>query len=112
MARKLVKKKKVTTKKAEVEFCEGDIVIIESLKFTELRHGTNTSMTKMVGKEYSVKSIDMHHSGKYPVVHMNNDTGGRWSFAPPDLILVRKFSDITSEAMPNEPIMFDPKELV
>jgi hypothetical protein len=113
MARKLAKKKNVTTKKKEVEFYEGDIVIVESLKATKRRHGTNTSMMKMIGGEYIIETVEMHHTGQYPVIHIrNSEKESQWAFAPPDLILVKKCSDITSDAMPNDPIMFDPKELV
>jgi hypothetical protein len=112
MARKIAKKKKATSKKKE-EFHEGDIIIIESLKTTKLRHGTNTHMMEMVGGEYIIETVEMHHTGKYPVIHIRaNEKESQWAFAPPDLILVQKCRDITSDAMPNDPIMFDPKELV
>jgi len=113
MAKKLVKKKKVSSEKKEVEFYEGDLVIIKSLKVTKDRHGINSQMRKMLNNEYTVQRVDIHHSGKYPVVHISYDElETSWAFAPPDLTLVKKCCDITSDAMPNNLIMFDPNELI
>lgn len=102
----------MSKKKEDIkEFLKDDVIIIESLKVTKARHGINTHMTKMIGNEYIVDLVEMHHSG-HPIVRVRDDNDSRWVFAPSDLTLVQKCSDVISEAMPGKPIMFDPNELV
>ena len=112
--KKLLKKSKVEPSKKTVQrdFEQGDSVLVESLITSKDRHGINSAMRKMVGKEYEVESSEMHHSLKYMVVYLRDKAEHRWAFAPPDLKLVKDCLSATSDAMPTKPIMFDPNELI
>ena len=92
------------------KFQKGDLVVVESLRITKSRHGTNSAMEKMVDLEFEVDDLGTDHSDNNEVHFKHNHS--TWSFAPEDLILAESISDVVSDAMATEPIMFDPNELV
>ena len=102
--RKIAKKKSV-----KPEFKAGDEVIVESLTITQPRHGIHRHMEEMVGDQYVVHETRTSNPNK---VVLKTEKGDKWVFASEDLVLITDANKIQSEAMPVDPIMFDPKELV
>ena len=86
----------------------GDRVVIHSLDKTEPEYQANSTMRKMIGKDFEVEKA-LITSGR-PKLRIRSPGGRTYVFHPEDLELIR-LDLINSEAMPQEKIMFDPKEL-
>lgn len=86
----------------------GDRVVIYSLDKTAPAYDANSTMRDMVGKDFEVEKAFVIQGR--PKIRIRSPGGRNYVFHPEDLELI-KLELINSEAMPQEKIMFDPKEL-
>ena len=89
------------------KFKKGDLVFVESIVTTTKRHGSNSSMERMIGTEANVTETRLNR-----IILKDTRKNTTWIFAVEDLILASSIGDTPSEAMKTEQLMFDPNELV